>query len=317
MVAHIARNSAFVATYLSLASATLSFAQELQSQIVIPPVICEVSMDKSAQDVSQESLQIVKFSNPEQQRVVQRLKDPISVKFHSTPLVDAIRQIQKESGINFAIDEREIGSDLKEQVVDFELSGISLQSALKIILEKYDYGYVFSNDILSVTTQEIAESKTYIRLYDIASLEPEVFRAIFVVVDDVKISDSFESVIIEGPDGFKMIFLGEDTLIIRAKLEIHREIEDILRQLVRKEAKTPQTLPRSPGEQQADVEPALESKDYSSYLGEPSAFEELDWGLPSLDAPSSKNRPNESEYPPLQLDGHAFDWSSASSISIF
>jgi hypothetical protein len=301
MVAGIARNSAFAATYLLLACSTFLSAQEQPSPIPITatPVICEVSMEQPAQKPPQDGFQIAKYATPEQQRIADRLRDPISAKFHNTPFVDAISRIQKESGINFAFDEKELGNDFKEQVLDIELSGISLQSALKIILEKYDFGYVVSNEILSITTQEKAALKTYVRLYDVSRLESDVLNAVFIVMEDVTVTrdEILGSLALVGPNGFKVIPVGEERLVIRARLETHREIEDIFRQLVRKD----------PDSEQANKKPLAENANYTSYLDEPSAFNEVMWDLPSL---NEKLPPRTGAFHPsisIPLDKQLFD----------
>ncbi|WP_459558492.1 hypothetical protein [Lacunimicrobium album] len=301
MVAGSARNSAFAATYLLLASSTFLSAQEQPSPIPMAasPVICEVSMEQPSPKPPLDNIQIAKYATPEQQRIAERLREPISAKFHNTPLVDAIARIQKESGINFAFDEKEVGDEFREQVLDIELSGISLQSALKIILVKYDFGYIVSNEILSITTQEKAESKNYFRIYDVSSLEPDVFGAVFVVVDELTAfqDQTLGTAAVVGPNGFKAVSVGQDKLVIRAKLETHREIEDLLRQLVRKESKA----------EQANNNPLAENANYTSYLDEPSAFNELTWDLPSL---NEKLPPRTEAFHPsinMPIDKHLFD----------
>ena len=114
---------------------------------------------------------------PATARVEDALKDPTTLEFIETPLQDVVDFLKDVHGIEIQIDSRAledvgIGSDTP---VTRNLKGISLRSALRLVLKELDLTYVVRDEVLLITTPEEAEQDTngYVQVYDVEPLLDE------------------------------------------------------------------------------------------------------------------------------------------------
>jgi hypothetical protein len=107
-----------------------------------------------------------------EQRIVDELERTTSIEFFDEPLADAISYLEELHGIQIevnqaALDELGIATDA---TVNKQLSGISLRSALKLMLRDLGLTYVIEDEVLQITTPEDAASNVVTKVYPVADL---------------------------------------------------------------------------------------------------------------------------------------------------
>ncbi len=106
--------------------------------------------------------------------ILKALKQQTSVDFQETPLKDVVEYLSDTHHIPIVLD----AAGLKDAGVDPELpvtrrlSGISLQSALQIMLDELQLKWTIHNEVLMITSPQKAESDEYMytKVYDVADL---------------------------------------------------------------------------------------------------------------------------------------------------
>src|SRR5262249_27488369 len=98
------------------------------------------------------------------------LADKIDLNFTDTSLNDVISQIGKQKNLAIQIDQEALksaGIDPATTRVSRNLSGISLQSALRLLLQEFNLTTIIRDEVLQVTTKDKANSSLGIRLYPV------------------------------------------------------------------------------------------------------------------------------------------------------
>ena len=110
--------------------------------------------------------------SPRERRIREELKSPTEVEFSDIPLRDALDYVEGLHHIEIWIDDKSLSDEgiSTEQTVNLKMSGISLRSVLRLLLEPLTLGYVIEDEVLKVTTQEKIEEKMQTRVYPVADL---------------------------------------------------------------------------------------------------------------------------------------------------
>ncbi len=112
--------------------------------------------------------------SPAEKKIEDALKQPTQIEFVDTPLKDVIDYLKDLHHIEIQLD----GPALKEAGVEEStpitknLKGISLRSALKLLLDELQLKYVVHNEVLLITSPTKAESDEYMttKVYPVADL---------------------------------------------------------------------------------------------------------------------------------------------------
>jgi hypothetical protein len=107
-----------------------------------------------------------------EEKIFAALDNPTKLEFIETPLQDVIDFLKDFHGIEIQIDHRAletvgIGSDTP---ITRALDGITLRSALRLMLKEMDLTYVVRDEVLLITTPEEAESELTTKVYPVADL---------------------------------------------------------------------------------------------------------------------------------------------------
>ena len=125
-------------------------------------------------------------------KIIEALRAPARLAFIQTPLADVVAFLGDQHKINIEFDHRalaEIG--IKPNVlVTRELKGVSLHSALALILDQLDLTYVISHGVLLITSP--AESKRLVRQGAVIPDEAQVILGNQAVVEALGGSTQFE-----------------------------------------------------------------------------------------------------------------------------
>ena len=111
-------------------------------------------------------------TNPAEQKIVKELDEPTDIEFIDTPLEDVLAFLEDYHEIEIELNRRaldDFGIDSGAPITR-TLQGVSLRSALKLILEDMDLTYVIDNEVLLITTVEDAEQRLVTKVYPVADL---------------------------------------------------------------------------------------------------------------------------------------------------
>ncbi|MBY0460909.1 MAG: hypothetical protein K2V38_26615, partial [Gemmataceae bacterium] len=102
-----------------------------------------------------------------------RLEKPLSVSFQQTPLDQAVRQIQTQSGLPMYLDADALAaegiSDVRLVTFDAGLP-LAAKNVLGCILEPAGLSYVVEHDVVKVTTTKKARGRLYTKVFSVADL---------------------------------------------------------------------------------------------------------------------------------------------------
>ncbi|HEY0983203.1 hypothetical protein [Schlesneria sp.] len=114
----------------------------------------------------------LKKDSPREQRIQEALKESTEVSFTDQPLKDALDYLEELHGIEIIIDDAALADAAisTDQPVNLNITGITLRSALRLMLERLQLTYIIEDEVMQITTQEKAEEKTSTRVYPVADL---------------------------------------------------------------------------------------------------------------------------------------------------
>jgi hypothetical protein len=109
---------------------------------------------------------------PAEARIREQLAEPTTMDFIETPLEQVVDYLKDLHGIEIqldtkALEEAGVGSDVP---VTRTLKGISLRSGLRLMLGAMDLTYVIKDEVLLITTTEVADQELVTKAYPVADL---------------------------------------------------------------------------------------------------------------------------------------------------
>ncbi len=111
-------------------------------------------------------------ATPAEERLSRALADPTNFDFAGISLSDAITYLKDLHGIEIQFDRKILqdeGVDLDVPVTR-QLSGISLRSALRLLLGEFDLSYMIENEVLLITTPDRALHHVTAKVYPVGEL---------------------------------------------------------------------------------------------------------------------------------------------------
>ena len=107
-----------------------------------------------------------------ERRITAALDDQTTINFADTPLTDVVDFLSRTHEIPIILDTVAIEEAglLVDEPVNLTLAGVTLQSALKIILSESELTYVIEDEVMKVTTIEVANEKLSTRVYPVGDL---------------------------------------------------------------------------------------------------------------------------------------------------
>jgi hypothetical protein len=146
-----------------------------------------------------------------------------------TPLKDVIDEIALRHDIPIIISTRAledfgIGTDTP---ITINLNGVSLRSALRLMLNELDLTYLIENEVLQITTPEEAEAKLHSRFYSVSTLLPSTRDGDYLVklITGHVAPDSWDEV--GGPGAITFVDHLE-TLTVTQTEDVLRQIDTLL-----------------------------------------------------------------------------------------
>lgn len=115
----------------------------------------------------------LKKNSPQEQRIAAALNDRTELTFTDTPLTDAIEFLRDYHEIPIWIDQvalQDDGIDASSTQINIDLSGVSLRSGLRLLLEPQGLTYIIEDEVMKITTLAIQQDTLTTRVYPVADL---------------------------------------------------------------------------------------------------------------------------------------------------
>jgi hypothetical protein len=163
----LARQKAVVDTLGTVEVALMPFPDD--QPVVFPPA--DVFQEMTDRRKRYTSTDLRKVSAAEK-KIQEALKSPTRMEFTEMPLQDAVAYLKDFHDIEIQLDNRAledagVGADTP---VTRTVNGISLKSALRLLLGEYDLTYIIKDEVLLITTQDKADTELITKAYPVADL---------------------------------------------------------------------------------------------------------------------------------------------------
>ena len=171
-----------------------------------------------------------------EQKIEEELGRSTQLEFVETPLQDVIDYLKRHHKIEIQVDRKaldDVGLDPSTIPITKRLKGISLRSALNLMLRDLDLTYLVADEVLLITTPEEAEVRLTTKFYRVGDLvgsgNPEEQRRRLQQLVDA-ILGTREPGCIEPAPGLiaAMSFCGVPTLAVAESYQSHRQIAAFL-----------------------------------------------------------------------------------------
>ncbi|HVA48300.1 MAG TPA: VWA domain-containing protein [Pirellulales bacterium] len=109
---------------------------------------------------------------PNEMRILQALDEPTEIDFAEQPLSDVVEYLKQRHGIEIQLDEKALADagTASDTAITRSIKGITLRSALKLLLSELDLTYVIRNEVLMITSKTEAENMLSTRVYPVGDL---------------------------------------------------------------------------------------------------------------------------------------------------
>ncbi len=177
-------------------------------------------------------------ANAAEERIKAALNSPTAINLKDTSLTETAAYISRLHGINVQIDTEameDVGLSPDDTLVTANLGGMSLRSALRLILGKYDLTYVIRDEVLMITTPEEAEMQLKTKLYPVTDLvrykDPSGelwtdYDSLIATITSTIQPESWEDV--GGPGSISpMSYQDTEVIALRQTDEVHDEITSL------------------------------------------------------------------------------------------
>lgn len=194
--------------------------------------LCSVAII-SAQAADPEAKSVTSFPqvSAAEEKIQQTLMERTELAFTDTPLVDAFGFLRELHQVNIVVDVAALQDDGIDPntPINLELSGITLRSTLRLMLQPLKLTYVVQDEVLKITTQA-KESTTFVtRVYPVFDLadDPEELES---VVDAIQAGCGGSQW--GAKHGASIVgVIRSRAIVIRQTRQIHEEISELLQNL--------------------------------------------------------------------------------------
>jgi hypothetical protein len=168
-------------------------------------------------------------------KIMRALDEETKFEFNELPLQDVIAYLKDRHSIEIQLDTRSLenASIGVESPVTRQLDHVSLRAALQLTLGAMDLTYLIKDEVLLITTPEIASRETMVRIYpvaDLITLDPKIKQgqdvaALIEVIKGTLGNSRWQG---GGGNGSIRAWANGQVLVIRQTWAGHEEIEPLL-----------------------------------------------------------------------------------------
>jgi hypothetical protein len=228
--------------------ATIAGAQEGAIDVVgetpqvAPPVVEAPLAERSvlSPDIAENGSEfcqcVVGTNSPVVAKIEKALASPLrsaGFGFSDASLAHVVQVIEEEYGFPVrldipALDEIGIGPD---EPVNFSMTGISLRSALRLMLQQLQLTYLIQNEVLLITTPEAADQELIICVYDVREISgsaKEKDPAVDQLIDAIVSCVSTETWALNGGGEADVRWIKPGFLVVSQTQAVHEEVRALL-----------------------------------------------------------------------------------------
>ncbi len=159
-----------------------------------------------------------------------KLSKPLVAQFEEAPLADVLAFIENYLDVEIYVDQRMLanfGATL-DATVNLRLRQAPAEMVLELVLQQSNLAYYVRSGVIVVTTPDVVQATLTTRVYPVSDLAtpPDVSGSLSDLIQRTVAPRSWEDY---GGDGTIRGFRG--TLVVTQNAVVHRQIEDLLRQL--------------------------------------------------------------------------------------
>lgn len=173
-----------------------------------------------------------------QRHLRKALESPTTLEFIETPLKDVVDYLKDLHGIEIQIDQRALDGVgvSSDSPVTRNLKGISLRSALTLMLKELELTYCIQHEVIQVTTRDAVDSQVSVQTYSAADIaDDEAAATALTKVVEMTLDPPVEPA--EGvkppPPGQRVVML-RGLLVVRGNPREQERIEELLCNIRRK-----------------------------------------------------------------------------------
>ncbi len=217
---------------------------------------------------------VFEASAEDNQNLRNALKTEVSLDLKHTPFLEALHQLQTNSGVHIVVDQNAIGMEayeaLTKVIVDLSVKQLQAGLVLKMICQSSGVGYLIKDGLIQVTSSQEALEYEYVRVYEIRDLGYETKEEI----------NELNCLFANLSQGYVQNLKG--CLVVKTTHEGHQEIESVV-ELLKQHVSNPVDDEKGLSVQTTEKEPIeFQTEEYVSYLDAPSEFENLCWYSPKM-----------------------------------
>jgi type II secretory pathway component GspD/PulD (secretin) len=162
------------------------------------------------------------------------LRQPIKVEFADTPLADSIDYLGKQLDINILLDPKGLTDAAVDPAAPVTLAlrnPVSVEAALRLILEPFDLTFTVQDEILKITTKEKADEILTTKVYSVGDLLDRGPRR--GITDNLlnTITGTIQPDTWEDNGGPGSVYRLASTLVISQKYDVHKELQNLFAML--------------------------------------------------------------------------------------
>ncbi len=114
-------------------------------------------------------------TSPVEQKILTALDEKTELDFAETPLKDVMDYIKERHHIEVQFDQNALKNanppiDPSQTLITRSLKGVTLRSALKLILSEYNLTYVVKDEVLKITSKDEADKVLVTKVYPVGDL---------------------------------------------------------------------------------------------------------------------------------------------------
>ncbi len=165
----------------------------------------------------------------------QKIRDVLSkqaeLRFEEMPLKDVMAKVQDEYGIQVQLDLAALGGEGidADTLIDVEVKGVSLGSALRLMLRQRNMSCVVRDDVLQITTKDEADNWLVTRIYPVGDIsDQQDFSDLVGVITSSIATATWDEY---GGNGSVVSLGGTSSLIISQSQDVHDQVLQLLRSL--------------------------------------------------------------------------------------
>jgi hypothetical protein len=227
----------FLAVSLTPQTSTLMSAEPPPQQAAAEKVVAEKLVVEKAATIPSDSSGIP--TNPAELKILKALAEPIEISLIEEPLGSLVDFLSDQHKIEIVLDTRALdGYDIAaDEPITFQVSGVSLRSALDLILRNLDLTWTVDSEVLLITTPDEAENRLTTKTYDVGDLVVcqyedgrrwDDYDSLIDTITNIVASYTWEETtggpgIIEG-----RTFASAKVLVIRQTLQTQLEVAQLL-----------------------------------------------------------------------------------------